>query len=100
MALVRYWDENGNLINEVMEEDTTPTEPIPLTTDEKVDTLSNSVSDEWESERIYRVDEYCMSNDTLWKCKIQHNGVKPEEGVYWTKVNMASELNYLASLIK
>lgn len=67
--------------------------------------LSNKVdngiiSDEWNSATTYEVGQYCIYNNSLWKCILQHNGQTPEEGTYWTKVSVGSEFNTLNSNLK
>lgn len=50
------------------------------------------VSDEWLNTKTYSVGSYCIFNNILWKCKVQHSGQEPSEGAYWTKVNVGEEL--------
>lgn len=54
--------------------------------------INNIVSDKWNNSVTYNVGEYCIYKDTLWKCLLQNNGQTPEEGTYWTKVNIGSEI--------
>ena len=63
----------------------------------EVTALSNSISDEWNSATTYEVGQYCIYNNSLWKCILQNNGQTPEEGTYWTKVSVGSEFNTLNS---
>lgn len=55
------------------------------------------ISDEWNSATTYEVGQYCIYNNSLWKCILQHNGQTPEDGTYWTKVSIGSEFNTLNS---
>lgn len=50
------------------------------------------ISDAWNSSTTYTVDQYCIYNDCLWKCKVQHNGQTPSEGTYWTKTQIDDEI--------
>ena len=67
--------------------------------------LNNAVTsatsgDSWNPVEIYYAGTYVMYHNSLWICNIQNKGVMPEENsVYWTKLNIASELNRLATLI-
>lgn len=64
------------------------------------DKVSNSVvSDAWNSTATYSVGQYCIYNNSLWKCLVQHNGQVPTEGTYWTKLSIASELQALWNAI-
>ena len=50
------------------------------------------ISDAYDELKTYVAGEYCIYNDSLWKCLIQHNGQTPTEGTYWTKVSVANEI--------
>ena len=50
------------------------------------------ISDEWNASITYAVGQYCIYNNSLWKCLVQHNGQTPTEGTYWTKVSVANEI--------
>ena len=54
--------------------------------------LSNSISDAWNSATAYTVGQYCIYNNSLWKCLVQNIGQEPAEGTYWTKVSVANEI--------
>lgn len=54
--------------------------------------LSNTISDAWNASTTYAVGQYCIYNNLLWKCLIQHSGQTPTEGTYWTKVSVANEI--------
>ena len=58
----------------------------------EVTALFNSISDEWNASTTYAVGQYCIYNNSLWKCLVQHNGQTPTEGTYWTKVSVANEI--------
>ena len=62
------------------------------------ETINNSISDAWISSVTYAVNDYCIYNNSLWKCLIQNTNVIPVEGTYWTKVTIASELNSKANI--
>ena len=57
-----------------------------------IDTKSNNVmsknSSAWSSTVTYAVGQYCIYNDSLWKCLVQHSGQTPQEGTYWTRVSL------------
>lgn len=50
------------------------------------------VSDAWNDSTTYQVGQYCIYNNSLWKCLVQHNGQIPLEGIYWTKVSVTGEI--------
>ena len=54
--------------------------------------LSNTISDDWNASTTYAVGQYCIYNNSLWKCLVQHSGQTPTEGTYWTKVSVANEI--------
>ena len=53
---------------------------------------SNLISDAWNASTTYAVGQYCIYNNSLWKCLVQHSGQTPTEGTYWTKVTVANEI--------
>ena len=55
------------------------------------------VSDEWNNTTTYSVGQYCIYSNSLWKCKVQHNGQTPTEGTYWTNVSVSNEISSLNS---
>lgn len=57
-----------------------------------VTALSNTISDAWDASTTYAVGQYCIYNNLLWKCLVQHSGQTPTEGTYWTKVTVANEI--------
>ena len=54
--------------------------------------LSNSISDAWKASTTYKVGQYCIYNNSLWKCLVQHKGQTPKTGTYWTKVSVGNEI--------
>lgn len=50
------------------------------------------ISDAWNSSITYTVGQYCIYNDCLWKCKVQHTSQTPSEGTYWTKTQIDDEI--------
>ena len=67
-----------------------------------IDTKSNNVmsknSSAWSSTVTYAVGQYCIYNNSLWKCLVQHSGQTPQEGTYWARVSLdtlGSEINAL-----
>ena len=71
-----------------------------------IDTKSNNVmsknSSAWSSTVAYAVGQYCIYNNILWKCLVQHSGQTPQEGTYWARVSLDtldSEINALNKTI-
>lgn len=60
---------------------------------------STLVSDSYSSSKTYAVGEYCIYNDTLWKCLVACTGKTPTKGTYWTQVSIISELIALRQAI-
>ena len=54
--------------------------------------VSSAISDAWNASTTYAVGQYCIYNNLLWKCLVQHNGQTPTEGTYWTKVSVGNEI--------
>lgn len=50
------------------------------------------ISDAWNASTTYEVGQYCIYNNSLWKCLVQNIGQTPTEGTYWTKASITSEL--------
>ncbi len=50
------------------------------------------ISDAYDELKTYAAGEYCIYNNLLWKCLVQHNGQTPTEGTYWTNVSVANEI--------
>lgn len=50
------------------------------------------ISDAWNASTTYAVGQYCIYNNSLWKCLVQHSGQTPTEGTYWTNVTVANEI--------
>ena len=68
-------------------------------TQDAIDEISNildeektMISDAWNNSTTYTVGQYCIYNNTLWKCLVQHNGQEPSEGTYWTKTQIDDEM--------
>lgn len=54
--------------------------------------ISSVISDAWNASTTYAVGQYCIYNNSLWKCLVQHSGQTPTEGTYWTNVTVANEI--------
>ena len=67
---------------------------LQLQIDDIADEKANNdiISDAWNASTTYAVGQYCIYNNSLWKCLVQHSGQTPTEGTYWTKVNVANEI--------
>ena len=50
------------------------------------------ISDAYDALKTYVAGEYCIYNNSLWKCLVQNNGQTPTEGTYWTNVSVANEI--------
>lgn len=57
-------------------------------TDTKAQNVMSKNSSVWSSTTAYTVNQYCIYNNSLWKCLVQHSGQTPQEGTYWTKVSL------------
>ena len=55
------------------------------------------ISDAYDELKSYVVGEYCIYNNSLWKCLVQNNGQTPTEGTYWTNVSVANEITSINS---
>ena len=62
-----------------------------------VTALSNTISDAWNASTTYAVGQYCIYNNSLWKCLVQHNGQTPTEGTYWEEVRLSSVVSDLSN---
>ena len=69
-------------------------------------TLNNAISDAWNNDITYLVGQYCIYDNKLWKCLVQHSGQAPSEGTYWTQtsvdeeiVNVNSSLNEVKNVV-
>ena len=51
------------------------------------------VSDEWVSSKTYSVGDYCISDNALYKCKVQNSNQQPPNDTYWDNVSVTSELS-------
>ena len=54
--------------------------------------IKEIVSDAWNASTTYAVGQYCIYDNSLWKCKVQHTNQTPTEGTYWTNVTVAEEI--------
>ena len=61
---------------------------------------NNIISDAWNTSTTYAVGQYCIYNNSLWKCLIQHSGQTPTEGTYWTNVSVANEITSVNNSIE
>ena len=57
--------------------------------------ISNTVSDYWNNSTIYEVGQYCIYDNKLWKCLVQHSGQTPTNGTYWTQTSIDKEFTEL-----
>lgn len=51
-----------------------------------------TTSDAWDPDITYTTGQYCLDNNTLWRCLIQNENTKPEEGTYWTRETIGNNL--------
>ena len=60
---------------------------------------TDMISDAWTTGKLYKVGEYCISNNTLYKCNTEHTsaaGYAPPYS-YWDDVTVGEELSSLNS---
>ena len=50
------------------------------------------IADAYDELKTYVEGEYCIYNNSLWKCRVQNIGQTPTEGTYWTNVSVANEI--------
>lgn len=62
-----------------------------------LDGLNTNMSDVWNNSITYNVNSYCIYNNKLWKCKVQHKNQPPTEGTYWTACTISGEISELNS---
>ena len=65
--------------------------------DANIGKLESDISDAWNSSVTYGVNSYCIYNNKLWKCKVQHTNQPPTEGTYWTACTISGEISELNS---
>lgn len=58
---------------------------------------NSTISDEWNSTKTYYVGDYCIYNNSLWKCLVEHTNQIPSNGTYWIRVSVGSEINSIKS---
>lgn len=49
-------------------------------------------SDTWDPSKTYTIGQYCIDDNTLWRCLIQNENTKPTEGTYWTRETIGNNL--------
>lgn len=52
----------------------------------------DAVTESWNSSKTYSVGEYCVYNNSIWKCLVQNSGQTPIEGTYWTLITIMGEV--------
>ena len=55
------------------------------------------IADAYDELKTYVEGEYCIYNNSLWKCRVQNIGQTPTEGTYWTNVSVANEITSINS---
>lgn len=60
---------------------------------DELNQLKNDLADAWTSGKTYTVGDYCISNNQLYKCKIQHTAGSAFDATYWDTVSVASITN-------
>lgn len=53
------------------------------------------ISDAYNANTTYAVGQYCIYNNSLWRCKTQCKGQTPAENSYWTKRNLGQEIKQI-----
>ena len=69
-------------------------EPMQDTLD-TVTALSNNLSDEYNSSTTYSANDYCIYNNTLYKCILTCSGIEPTNTTYWEECKVGTELTSL-----
>lgn len=62
-------------------------------TGDELNQLKSDLADAWTSGKTYAVGNYCISNNQLYKCKIQHTAGSAFDATYWDAVSVASITN-------
>lgn len=81
---VNFWEQSGVTPSNIGK--------VSIYIDNAIEQIKADLSDAWNSSKTYAVGEYCISDNGLWKCKVQHSNQKPSEGTYWTRVTVMGEL--------
>lgn len=53
---------------------------------------SDIIASDYDAETTYNAGQYCFYNDTIWRCKVTSTGETPEEGEFWTEVQVMTEV--------
>ena len=64
------------------------------TIDAEISGVEGMMSDEWNNTKTYALGEYCIYDNKLWRCKIQHSGQTPGEGEYWENTSVNASLPF------
>jgi len=54
--------------------------------------FSANLGDAWNSSTTYKVGDYCIYSNALYKCKVQNSNTVPTNTTYWTRVTVGEEL--------
>lgn len=49
------------------------------------------ISDAWDASTTYKIGDYAIYNNSLWKCLVQNSNTPPAEGATWTRTQIADE---------
>lgn len=60
-----------------------------------ITTPDGMISDAYNANTTYVVGQYCIYNNSLWRCKTQCKGQTPAENSYWTKRNLGQEIKQI-----
>lgn len=65
----------------------------------KPTTNENPIAGEYDSEKLYAENDYCVYNNELFKCNVQCQNQLPTDGNFWVKCTLTEELNNLINQI-
>jgi len=55
----------------------------------------SSVSDLWNETQTYKVGDYVLHKNYLFRCLIANYGVEPGDARYWLETSLVRELNFI-----
>ena len=66
--------------------------PSYYATAESVNSLKDDIGDAWVSGKTYKVGDYCISGNQLYKCKTAHTAGSSFNADYWDAVSVSGEI--------
>lgn len=88
------YDSNGNRLDNKLATFAKSSEVNTRFTsvENSIATFSSDLGDAWNSSTTYKVGDYCIYSNALYKCKVQNSNTVPTNATYWTKVTVGGEL--------